>query len=222
MTPKIDINRPEKVIFEKKGVGSAPASIRRAVTHDPDLPDGPYRTLHLYAEYARQKDKPSIREVAEARGKTPRTLFNHRQTLIALNYLEIVRDDDGAGTVIIKNPARLPRLKEYAATLVSAGVRPPLENEEVLLQKLKHIRPDFHAAGGRKLLQSYRGKTPIDELLDQWVAHRRYIPPTWRVGMVYREIEAGNPPPASPLQSDPEMAAAFKAGERHAAEIAGE
>ena len=68
--------QPEKVVFETPTRGAGPAVLQHAVTRDPDLADGPYRTLRHYYEYPAQKKMTGIKAVARARGVTPRTISN--------------------------------------------------------------------------------------------------------------------------------------------------
>lgn len=223
--PKIlDVAGAEAVVFEN--AIRPTAGIRQAITMDSALGDGPYRTLHYYQGQARlARPATTIAGAAQARGVSTRTILAHRKALIEAGYLTVSRPEDGPTLITLKDPGRIDRLKEIAARIAAGEAEEETAalDERACLGKLREICPGFNAAGAKKLIRTHPDPASLMALLDQWVAARENIPATWRAGMIYRELEAGNPPPTPPspratLRDDPEWAAVFDQQEQAARE----
>ena len=228
MTADKPRSQGEQVIAEDSVYRLGFAAVRHVITRDPQLPDGPFRTLIHYYEYAQRSDLawPSVGTVAKALSKTERTVIRHRQTLVGLGYIQLITRNDhpalkslkierqaNTTVVLLKNPAKIKRLKSIAAEVLDSrkkGRRKLTDDEQVIIDQIKRLGPSTLAA--RAILRDYYGDDPLADLVDRWVANRFHIPKSWGVGLIYRKLVRGEQPPGPKV--DEAFMAAIKANQQ--------
>jgi predicted transcriptional regulator len=154
----------EKLQFENPVQDFGWAMIPHAMTRDPDLSDGAYRTYTHLLEYAQQKKKawPGIETVAEARGKEERTITRHFLELEKFGYIKRQRRYGKTTMTWIRDAFDLSRLKEIVERTIEQT------RDKIFSEQDKNVlideEPDENVLIDQTKMSSQKGqKCPAEE-----------------------------------------------------------